>query len=94
MGFIKRENKKFDYKPTYYKGEGNPYQVKHKFDKFRTTVGKTKGLKGKFTDAINEFKSSENGGFNSTILIIIGILVFLFLLFIDFDLSIFLSKNN
>ena len=94
MGFIKRENKKFDYKPTYYKGEGNPYEVKHKFDKYRTTVGKSKNLKGKFTAAINEFKSSENGGFNPTIIIIIAILLLLFLFFIDFDLSIFLSKNN
>ncbi|MEX6626022.1 riboflavin synthase subunit beta [Tenacibaculum pacificus] len=94
MGFIKKENKKFDYKPTYYKGEGNPYQVKHKFDKYRTTVGKSKGLKGKFTMAINEFKNSENGGFNSTIIILVAFFILLFLFFIDFDLSIFLSKNN
>lgn len=94
MGFIKKENKKFDYKPRYYKGEGNPYEVKHKFDEFRSTVGKSKGLKGKFSDAINEFKNSENGGINKTILIIIAILTLLFLFIIDFDLSIFLSKNN
>lgn len=94
MGFIRRENKKFDYKPTYYKGEGNPYQVKHKFDKYRTTVGKSKNLKTKFTVAFEEFKNSENGGFNSTILILIALFLLLFLFFIDFDLSIFLSKNN
>ena len=47
MGFIKRENKKFDYQPRYYKGEGNPYEFKHKFDEHRTTVGKSKGIKGK-----------------------------------------------
>ncbi|CAM1333726.1 riboflavin synthase subunit beta [Tenacibaculum aestuariivivum] len=94
MGFIKKENKKFNYKPTYYKGEGNPYQVKHKFDQFRTTVGKPKGLKGKFTDALDEFKNSKNGGFNSTIIILVLIFTLLFLFFIDFDLSIFLSKNN
>lgn len=94
MGFIKKENKKFDYKPRYYKGDGNPYQVKHKFDDFRSTVGKRKGLKKKFTDALDEFKSSEHGGFNKTIIIIIVILVLLFLFIIDFDLSIFLPKNN
>ncbi len=94
MGFIKKENKKFEYKPRYYKGEGNPYEVKHKFDEFRTTVGKSKGIKGKFSDAINEFKNSENGGINKTIVIIIAILTLLFLFIIDFDLSIFLSKNN
>lgn len=93
MAFFKREPKKFDYKPRYYKGEGNPYELKHKFDEFRTTVGKNKGIKAKFKAAIEEFKNSENGGFNKTILIIIGVLVLAFLWFIDFDLSIFLSKN-
>ncbi len=94
MGFIKRENKKFDYTPRYYKGDGNPYEVKHKFDEFRTTVGKRKSLKGKFNSAIDEFKNSKNGGFNSTIVIIIVILLLFFLFIIDFDLSIFLSKDN
>ncbi|PQJ19657.1 riboflavin synthase subunit beta [Tenacibaculum sp. SG-28] len=91
MGFIKKENKKFDYTPRYYKGEGNPYEVKHKFDKFRTTVGKKKSLKGKFNAAIDEFKNSKNGGFNKTHAIIIIILIFIFLYIIDFELSIFLS---
>lgn len=91
MGFIKKENKKFDYKPRYYKGDGNPYEVKHKFDEFRTTVGKKKNLKGKFNAAFDEFKNSKNGGFNKTHAIIIIVLVLLFLFIIDFELSIFLS---
>ncbi|SEB35322.1 hypothetical protein SAMN04489761_0046 [Tenacibaculum sp. MAR_2009_124] len=94
MGFIKRENKKFDYQPRYYKGDNNPYEFRHKFDEFRTTVGKRKSLKGKFSAALDEFKSSEFGGFNKTILITIAILVFIFLYIIDFDLSIFIPKNN
>jgi len=90
MGFLKkRTNKKFDYKPRYYKGEGNPYQIGHKFDEFRTTVGGNKGIKEKFKNAFEESENSENRGFNKTILIIIAILVFLFLYIIDFDLSIF-----
>jgi hypothetical protein len=93
MKFIKRENKKFEYKPKYYKGDGNPYEIKHKFDEHRVTVGKKKSIKGKFDTAINEFQNSEYGGFNKTIVIIIAILVFLFLWIIDFDLSIFLSRN-
>jgi len=90
MGFLKRKNKKFDYTPRFYKGEGNPYQIGHKFDEFRTTVGKSKGLKSKFTNAIEESKNSKNKGFNKTILIIIAILTLIFLYIIDFDLSIFL----
>jgi len=92
MGFLKRTNKKFDYTPRYYKGEGNPYQIEHKFDKFRTTVGKNNGLKAKFTNAIEESKNSKDKGFNKTILIIIAILTLIFLYIIDFDLSIFLKK--
>ncbi len=94
MGFIKRENKKFDYKPRYYKGEGNPYEFTHKFDQFRTTVGKKKNLKQKFSTAFNEFKTSEYGGINKTIVIIIMILVLIFLYLIEFDLSIFLPRNS
>ena len=88
MGFLKRTNKKFDYQPRYYKGEGNPYKIEHKFDQFRATVGKSKGIKGKFINAIEDLKSSEKG-VNKTILIVIAILVFLFLYIIDFDISIF-----
>lgn len=92
MGFLKQENKKFDYQPRYYKGNGNPYKVKHKFDEFRTTIGKKKTLKGKLNTALEELKSSGYK-FNKTILIIVSILVLLFLFVIDFDISIFLSPN-
>ncbi|CAM1363138.1 conserved hypothetical protein [Tenacibaculum sediminilitoris] len=92
MGFIKRENKKFDYKPRYYKGEGNPYEIKQKFDQYRTTIGKKKGIKGKFNAAIDEFKGSGYK-LNKTIVIIALILTLIFLFIIDFDLSIFFSKK-
>ena len=93
MGFIKRTNKKFDYKPRFYKGEGNPYEINHKFDEFRTTVGKNKGLKSKFNAAIDDFKNPETQSkeVNKTIAIIVIILVMIFLFIIDFDLSIFVA---
>ncbi|CAM1349749.1 riboflavin synthase subunit beta [Tenacibaculum crassostreae] len=93
MGFIRRENKKFDYKPRYYQGEGNPYEVKHKFDEYRTTVGKRKNLKGKFNAALDDLKESGYK-FNKTIVIIALLLTLAFLFIIDFDLSIFFSKKN
>ena len=92
MKILRRVHKKFDYKPRYYSGEGSPYKIKHKFDEFRTTTGKNKNLKKKFTDAINDLKNSESKGTNKRILIIIAILVLIFLYIIDFDLSIFLQK--
>ncbi len=91
MGFKKHANKKFDYKPIYYKGEKNPYQLTHKFDDFRTSVGKNKGLKAKFTTAYDELKSVKK--VNKIILYIVFILLFLFLYIIDFDLSIFYPKG-
>ena len=50
MGILKtKKNKKFGYTPRYYKndGEGSPFQIEHKFDKFRKTVGNN-GLKTNF----------------------------------------------
>lgn len=91
MGFIKRTNKKFEYKPRFYQGEGNPYEVKHKFDQFRTTVGKNKGLKAKFINAYEELKESRGKGVNKTLVAIIAILTLIFLYIIDFDLSIFIK---
>jgi len=92
MGFLKRTNKKFDYKPRFYKGEGNPFEIGHKFDEFRTTIGKNKGLKGKVLQAIDELKSPKDDESKRTtkvIFTIVAILVLVFLFIIDFDLSIF-----
>lgn len=93
MGFLKRTNKKFEYKPRFYKGEGNPYEIGHKFDEFRTTVGKSKGIKSTFKSAIEDLKNPEtqDKNVNITIAVIVGILVLIFLFIIDFDLSIFVA---
>ena len=89
MGFLKRTAKKFDYQPRYFQGEGNPYEISHKFDEFRKTVGKNKGIKSKFSDAFEELKSPDETGSKKTIIIISAVLIFIFLFIIDFDLSIF-----
>ncbi|MAD98391.1 MAG: riboflavin synthase subunit beta [Flavobacteriaceae bacterium] len=90
MGFLKRTNKKFNYQPRYYKGEGNPFKIEHKLDKYRKTVQK-KNLKGKFNDALDDLQSVRENGLNKTIVVITLILVFVFLYIIDFDLTIFIS---
>ncbi|MGJ8592643.1 MAG: riboflavin synthase subunit beta [Aquaticitalea sp.] len=89
--FSTRSNKKFNYTPRFYEGDGNPYEIKHKFDEFRTTVGKT-NLKGKFENAVQDYKTADKS-VNRRIYIIAGILVLIFLLIIGFDLSIFLPKG-
>lgn len=95
MGIFKtRKNKKFGYTPRYFddKGEGSPFQIKHKFDDYRKTVGSNTGLKTKFKTAINELKESPDREVNRRILIIVLVLLLVFLFIIDFDLSIFFSK--
>jgi len=95
MGILKtKKNKKFSYTPRYFddKGQGNPYEIKHKFDEFRTTVGPNKNFKTKLNNALNELKHDRDHEANRRILIIAAILVLVFLFIIDFDLSIFFSK--
>jgi len=95
MGVLKtRKNKKFDYTPRYFddKGEGSPYQIEHKFDKFRKTVGDNKNFKGKLVNAWEDLRDSSNRDSNRRVLVIAAILIFIFLYIIDFDLSIF-SRN-
>ncbi|GAA3575471.1 riboflavin synthase subunit beta [Snuella lapsa] len=95
MGILKlRKNKKFSYTPRYFddKGEGNPFEIKHKFDDFRKTVGNNSGLKNKLNNALDDFKTNRNKEADRRVLIIALVLVFIFLFIIDFDLSIFFSK--
>ena len=92
MGRISRlrKNKKYSYTPRYYddKGEGSPYRMERKLDKFRT-LDSGKGLKGKFNSAMEDLKRTGDPYVKIRLLIIIAILVFIFLYIIDFDLSIF-----
>jgi hypothetical protein len=96
MGIFKlRKNKRYNYTPRHYddKGEGNPFEIKHKFDDYRKTIGNNSGLKTKINNAFDELKDSPNREVNRRILIIIAILLLVFLFIIDFDLSIFFSKK-
>jgi len=92
MGILtRRKNKKFSYTPRYYKqdGEGSPYSIKQKFDEYRTTLETPKGVKDKFSQAWEEYRSNPKSSANKRILFIGIVLVVLFLFFIEFDFSIF-----
>ncbi len=94
MGIFKlRKNKKFSYTPRHFddKGEGNPFEIKHKFDEYRTTVG-NHGLKAKLNNALSDLKSKKDKESSRRILIIGAALILIFLFIIDFDLSIFSPK--
>ena len=94
MGLMKlKKNKKYNYKPRYYKGDGNPYELKHKFDEHRTTINPAKGIKGKFNEALDDYKYNRDDNVNRRVLLIIGVLILLVLIIIGFDLSIFLPNS-
>ncbi|WP_370000265.1 riboflavin synthase subunit beta [Winogradskyella sp.] len=88
-----KKNRKFNYKPRFYKGEGNPYELKHKFDDYRKTVNPPKGIKGKWNAALDEYQNDKDANVNKCVLIIAGVLILLFLIVIGFDLSIFFPKS-
>ena len=93
MGIFKqRKNKKYNYTPRYYKGEGSPFELKHRFDDYRKTVAPPKGIKAKFNQAMDDYKHNPDQSANRRVLIIIGILILIFLFIIDFDLSIFFRR--
>ncbi|MFT5103447.1 MAG: hypothetical protein ACI86C_001101 [Candidatus Latescibacterota bacterium] len=92
MSILKtRKSKKFGYAPRYYEndGEGSPFEIEHKFDRYRTTVGPNKGIAGKFRSVFSDLKQTPNFTGTKIILVIVAILVLAFLFIIDFDLSIF-----
>lgn len=90
MGIFKqRKNKKYSYTPRFYDGEGNPYELKHKFDDYRKTVIPPKGIKGKLNQALDDYKYNPDENANRRVLIIVGVLILIFLIIIEFDLSIF-----
>lgn len=94
MGIMKlKKNRKYNYKPRYYKGEGSPYELKHKFDDFRKTVNPPKGIKGKWNAALDEYQNQRDERVNKRVFIIAAILIFLFLAVIGFDLSIFFPNS-
>ncbi|WP_338731087.1 riboflavin synthase subunit beta [Mangrovimonas cancribranchiae] len=93
MGVFKtRKNKKFSYTPRHYKGDSNPYEIKHKFDEYRKTVDSSGGLKGKINNAWDDYKNNTDEKANKRVLIIILVLILIFLFIIDFDLSIFFKN--
>lgn len=89
-----RKNRKYNYSPRYYddKGEGSPYKMQPKLDKFRTTVDAPRGIKGKFSSAMSDMRRTGDRNLTLRMIIITAVLILIFLYIIDFDLSIFFTK--
>ncbi|MEO1484895.1 MAG: riboflavin synthase subunit beta [Bacteroidota bacterium] len=90
--FLKlRKNRSYNYTPRYYQGEGNPYKIEHKLDKYRTTAHTQRGLKNKISSAMEDLKSEGDRNLRIRFVVIFLVLVLIFLFIIDFDLSIFFA---
>lgn len=89
-----RKNKKFSYSPRYYddKGEGSPFKIEHKLDRYRTTVDSQGGLKSRFKNAMADLRRAGDNHSRTRFLIILAVLLLIFLYIIDFDLSIFFKR--
>lgn len=89
-----RKNKKFSYSPRYYNdnGEGSPFKIQHKLDRYRTTVDREGGLKGRFKNAMADLRRAGDTHTKTRFLIILAVLILIFLYIIDFDLSIFYNS--
>lgn len=90
--FLKlKRNRTFEYKPRYYKGEGSPFKIEHKLDKYRSTATTNRGIKNKVSSAFDDLKTEGDRNLKMRFLIILAVLILLFLYIIDFDLSIFFN---
>lgn len=89
--FKRRENRRYNYTPRYYKGKEaeNSYSFDAStFNRYRDTPNQIDfGAQWK-EDRANS-RNRGNREINSRVLIIVAILIFVFLWIIDFDLSIF-----
>jgi len=87
------KNKSFNYTPRYYEGkeEGNIYDFESKYNKNRESVNYN-DYRAHWKEARNDSRHRGNREINYRLLGIIAALVLIFLIFIDFDLSIFTQK--
>jgi hypothetical protein len=86
-------NKKFNYTPRYFKGKEvhNPFDFESKFIRDRETISYN-DLRGHWSDARKNSRNRGNRSINRRLIIIISVLVLIFLMIIDFDLSIFKQR--
>lgn len=86
-------NKSFNYTPRYYQGkeQGNLYDFDSVFYKNRDSVNYN-DYRSHWSDARKESRHRGNREINFRLIAIFLVLVLLFLIFIDFDISIFRQR--
>lgn len=89
-----RKNKQYGYKPRYYKddGEGNPFKIQHKLDRYRSTVDAPGGIKSRWKSAMADRRRAGDRNLKIRLIVILLILLLIVLYILDFDLSIFFPE--
>jgi hypothetical protein len=89
-----RKNKKYNYSPRYYddKGEGSPFKIERKLDRFRSTAEPSRGLKSKLSSAMADRHRAGDKNHNTRLVVILALLILVVLYIFDFDLSIFYAN--
>lgn len=91
--FKLRKNSRYNYTPRYYNGknEDNIYDFDSRFAKFKNTPNQI-NFGSHWAKAREESRNRGNRSLNKRVILIAAFLIFLFLWFIDFDLSIFTQQ--
>jgi len=91
---LNKKNKRYNYTPRYYSGKSNesPYSFESKFEKYRDINNKN-DYRGSWEKVRLEMRNRKNASSSPLLIVIFFILLIIFLIFIDFDLSIFFRNN-
>ncbi|MDG1573246.1 riboflavin synthase subunit beta [Robiginitalea sp. M366] len=89
-----RKNKKYGYTPRYYddKGEGSPFKMEQRLDRFRSTGGVQGGIKSRLNRALRDSRQEGDPNYKLRFLLVLAILLLVVLYLLDFDLSIFFPE--
>ncbi len=90
----RKVNRRYNYTPRYYKGksDGNIYDFENRITKYRDTTNAI-DFGAHWSEARKSSRHRGNREINKRVVMIALLLVFLFLYFIDFDLSIFTATD-
>ncbi len=90
----KKSNRRYNYTPRYYEGKsaGNIYDFENRITKYRETTN-ANDFGSHWSEARKESRNRGNREINKRVIYIALLLIFIFLYFIDFDLSIFTTRR-
>ncbi len=89
----RKTNRRYNYTPRYYNGksEGNIYDFENRITKYRDTTNSI-DFGSHWKEARKSSRNRGNREINRRVIYIALLLIFAFLYFIDFDLSIFTAR--